>query len=188
MSSCRTGGPNVFGKMSIVSPHTPLLAFAGDVLPEPRFGVYARRWWLLFILSLVSMNQTLVWMTWSPAVDQVQQLYGWSNATIDLLAAWGPIVYIVFAFCTPALVEGIGLRATITVAAVLTLLGSCVRCFTTQAPYAAILAHFGQILNAFSGPLVAATPSKLSAEWFPPRERATATSIAVIGADIGSGK
>lgn len=72
---------------------------------------------------------------------QVQEKYGWSSATIDLLAAWGPIVYIPVSLFTagivgacacagtdtcvcppladllPGIAERIGLRATITLGA-----------------------------------------------------------------------
>lgn len=56
-------------------------------------------------------------------------------------------------FVCPRLVERIGLRATITLAISLAFAGSLLRCITTKAPYALVLAHLGQILNAAAGPL-----------------------------------
>ena len=40
--------------------------------------------------------------------------------------------------------------------------------------------HIAQILNAACGPLVMATPTKLSQAWFGESERATATAAAVL--------
>jgi cyanate permease len=148
---------------------TPLLTFAGDVEGGGQeFAVYPRRFWLLFLLSVTSMQQSSIWMSWSPVVDQVHTLYGWSTGTVDLLAAWGPIIYVPLAIFTADLVERLGLRASITLGATLSLTGAVIRSITTQAPYALALAHIGQILNAAAGPIVMSTPSKLSAEWFPP--------------------
>ena len=65
--------------------------------------------------------------------------------------------------------------------------GTVIRSLTTQAPYAEILAHTGQIINAAAGPLVMATPSKLSEQWFPPHQRNIATAIGVMSNFVGSG-
>ncbi len=47
---------------------TPLLATELGIKPdEQQYAVYPRRWWLLFLLSVASMQQSAVWMTWSPA-------------------------------------------------------------------------------------------------------------------------
>ena len=56
---------------------------------------------------------------------QVQSLYGWSTTTIDLLAAWGNIVYLPVSLIVAGLVDRIGLRATITTAAVMELICEC---------------------------------------------------------------
>lgn len=50
---------------------TPLLTAGED--GTQAYGVYPRRFWLVFLLSMVSMQQSNVWMTWSPAVDQVRR-------------------------------------------------------------------------------------------------------------------
>ena len=125
-SSVSAGGPEalalVRGKeLAGDSLETPLLSFSGE--GEGEYAVYPRRYWLLFLLSVASMQQSCVWMTWSPAVTQVQALYGWSTATVDLLAAWGPIIYCPVCLFTANVVERLGLRASITTAATLTLVG-----------------------------------------------------------------
>lgn len=112
---------------------------------------------------------------------------GWNTADITLLAAWGPLVYTLLVLLVPQLVQRLGLRASITAGAVLVLAATSVRCITSAAPWALLLAHLGQILNAAAGPLVLATPSKLSAEWFPPHHRHTATAVAVLANYAGSG-
>ena len=67
-------------------------------------------------VCVANFLQSNVWSTYSPIVGPVQNLYGWSSSTVDILAAWGPIVYMPLCFVCPRLVERIGLRATITLA------------------------------------------------------------------------
>jgi hypothetical protein len=43
-------------------------------------------------------------------------------------------------------------------------------------------------MNGLAGPFLMATPSKLSAEWFAPHERGTATSIGLMANYAGTGK
>lgn len=170
----------------------PLLPVAGDDAKGAFAGVqtfkaYPRRWWILFLLSVTSMHQSNVWATFSPIVTPVREVYGWHSGTVDILAAWGPLIYLPTSFVCPSIVDRIGLRASITLAISLVCAGTVLRSLTTVAPYAIILAHAGQILNACSGPLVLATPSKLASEWFPPQQRTLAVSIAVMANYFGTG-
>jgi FLVCR family MFS transporter len=54
-----------------------------------------------------------------------------------------------------------------------------------RSPSAQLLLHAGQIVNAAVGPIVMSSPSLLSARWFPPHRRATATSVAYLGGNLG---
>lgn len=47
------------------------------------------------------------------------------------------------------------------------------------------LMHIGQILNGLAGPVASAAPPFLSAIWFAPHERTTATAIAVMLNSLG---
>ena len=53
--------------------------------------------------------QSNVWATWSPMLAPVQKLYGWSSTSVDVLAAWGPLVYLPMSFICPSIVERIGM-------------------------------------------------------------------------------
>ena len=47
------------------------------------------------------------------------------------------------------------------------------------------LVHIGQILNAAVGPIVMATPPKLSVDWFPVSQRTTATAFSAVSNSFG---
>ena len=47
------------------------------------------------------------------------------------------------------------------------------------------LIHTGQFLNGLAGPIAMGAPPALSAEWFPPEQRTTATAIATVSNVFG---
>ena len=50
-----------------------------------------------------------------------------------------------------------------------------------------IFAHIGSVLNGFAGAVVMAAPPALSAVWFPPEQRTTATAINQFFNTLGMG-
>ena len=50
-----------------------------------------------------------------------------------------------------------------------------------------ILAHVGAVLIGIAGPIVMAAPTALSAAWFPPDQRTTATAVAQVANGLGNG-
>ena len=59
------------------------------------FKVYKRRWYILLVFFTCSAVNGMKWNTWSPIQGTSQVVFGWSDTTITLLVAWGPIVYII---------------------------------------------------------------------------------------------
>ena len=59
------------------------------------FLVYRRRWYILFVFSICSALNGMKWNTWGPIQGTSQVVFGWSDTTITLMVAWGPIVYII---------------------------------------------------------------------------------------------
>ena len=62
---------------------------------EGNFKVYRRRWYILFVFSICSALNGMKWNTWGPIQGTSQVVFGWSDTTITLMVAWGPIVYII---------------------------------------------------------------------------------------------
>ena len=48
------------------------------------------------------------------------------------------------------------------------------------------LMHVGQALNGLAGPVAMAGPPAVSAAWFPPHQRATATAVGALFGMMGS--
>eukprot|EP00944_MAST-04C_sp_MAST-4C-sp1_P003600 g3600.t1 len=174
------------------------------------YKVYRARWYVLFAFSLVSLLQSMIWLTYSPVAETTKRYYGLcktdaecksengpGQSTVDLFLNWGPIMYLLTVFPTMWLAtRKNALRRIVLLSVFLETAAVALRALPTLVftpdqgnppPWYMIpCVHLGQICNAAVGPLVMATCTLLSASWFPAHERGTATSIAVVANNIGS--
>ena len=58
------------------------------------YRLYPQRFYVLFVFSLLSFNQNVIWLTFSPIARNAEKYYGMSEATVDLLLNWGSIIFI----------------------------------------------------------------------------------------------
>merc|ERR1719361_210106 len=118
-------------------------------------------------------------------------VYGWDTATVSLYANWGSIAFL--AFMVPILyLQDFNLRATVLLSSGLVALATSIRCAFLVFPGIpdstfTILCHVAAILNGIPGIVVASAPAAVSAAWFPPHERVTATSISQMLNNVGQG-
>jgi nitrate/nitrite transporter NarK len=181
--------------MPAASTMDDLLLRSTTIPVAPTKKLDPRRWYVLAVFVMLTTNQCLVWFTFSSAsTPGVPEYYGFGDGTIDLLLNWGPIVGIlVQPFATSLLSQPNGLRRTMRLVAVLTF-GCCavrlVPSLLTAKQRRSVGAHWvlhaAQALNAAAGPLIMGSCSHLSATWFPPEQRATATAVAYCGGNIGA--
>eukprot|EP00050_Salpingoeca_kvevrii_P009593 m.309662 g.309662 ORF g.309662 m.309662 type:complete len:454 (-) comp23486_c0_seq1:160-1521(-) len=139
--------------------------------------VYAVRWYILFMASLMAFLQGCSWNAWGPIAPALKPVLGWGDGAVAMLANWGPISFLIGFFPSAYLMQVSGLRAAMVAAALLVFTGAGARCITLKLPDVTYLTHFGQFLNGLAGPVAMAAPPVLSSTWFPLSERATATAI-----------
>ncbi|CAF1034019.1 unnamed protein product [Rotaria sordida] len=162
---------------------------------KPPYVLYSQRFYVLLIFSFLSFNQCLIWLTFAPIARSTEAYYKISEATVDLLLNWGPIMFIP---CLPLtyilLNKHHGLRRCIVLLSITDFIATLVRIIpiiitTPSSPnfsrISLVFLHVGQILNATCGPLVMAPVSQLSCLWFAPHERTRATTIAVFASNFG---
>lgn len=153
--------------------------------------VYRRRWYILALFSFLALYQCLVWNTWGPVVNSVRAVYGWESGTVSLFANWGCIAFLVF--MVPVLyLQDVNLRAAVLLSSGLVALATSLRCVFLVFPQLedetfTLLCHISAILNGIPSIVVTAAPPLVSATWFPPQERVTATSISQMVNNIGTG-
>ncbi|BFZ22585.1 hypothetical protein BsWGS_25624 [Bradybaena similaris] len=139
--------------------------------------VYKQRWYVLLMYSMYAFMQSAVWNTWGPISTSSEDAFDWQDSTIALLNNWGPISYIIFGLFYPWLLQVKGLRWATVSSMFFVAAGTALRVITSYPPTATILIHIGQFLNGVGGPISTGSIPAISATWFPPNERVTATAI-----------
>jgi FLVCR family MFS transporter len=145
------------------------------------------------VFALLTTNQCIFWFSFSSAPVAVNSYFGTTDADLDLLLNWGPIVFLpVCPFVASLLRRPAGLNRAMRMGAFMCFFACALRavpCILSPALRRSrsgqLLLHAGQIINAAAGPVVMSSPSLLSAVWFPPHQRATATSLAYLGGNLG---
>ena len=93
------------------------------------YGATPARFYILFAFCMLSFNQCLFWITFSPIASNAKLYYGIDDSTIALLMNWGPIVYIPVCFVTSWLTaQKNGLRRVCVGSSVVTAAFMVIRC------------------------------------------------------------
>lgn len=153
------------------------------------FKTYHRRWWILFCYATFSCLQGWSWQTPGSISDTYTQLYAITPNVVELQLNYGAILFLPIAlpvgWWMDARVNGV--RHNLWIGTLLVLVASIARCLATDASSKSVaLLHLSAILIALAGPISMSAVSSLSEMWFPPRQRALATSVAAISNGLGS--
>jgi FLVCR family MFS transporter len=148
-----------------------------NLLDDGTNRVYWSRWYIVLIAALLTGTQGGYWNNFGPIAPAVKPLLGIGDGTIALLANYGPIGYFIAIVPSTWVLDTLGLRPATLICLTLVFLGSLIKCFSAQGTNALICIHIGQLLVGLAGPVSMCIGPVVSATWFPPNQRATATSI-----------
>ena len=155
----------------------------GDV---PVTEVSAMRFWALFVYCLGSFFQNVVWIQFSTIVPQTVDFYAVSTDDVNFLVVLGGIFYVPCSFAVTPLIERYGVRA-VTIGNNLLILLAVGSRLLASGPASYHWIVIGQSLNAAAGPAIGNIFTLLSAQWFPPHERTTASAVALGSQGLGCG-
>lgn len=148
-----------------------------------------KRWFILFILSWLNFTNGLIWISYASISDHVSSFYNVSLDTVNYLSLVFPVVTIVLGLPVIWGMDKVGLRVTCVACGWLNLVASLFRLASSDrfvtVPYRIFLAMSGQIVGAMAQPLAMFSPARLAALWFPPDQRALATTIGAMGNPLG---
>ncbi|CAL1538983.1 unnamed protein product [Lymnaea stagnalis] len=153
------------------------------------FKVYRQRWTILFIIAVINFTNALIWIMFSPVTDMTSKYYGISFMDVN----WLSLVYLVASipsgFFASWMLDSMGLRASIILAACFNFIGSGLRNLTV---FSFIPSHIrfplligGQVIAACGQTFIMFTPAKVAALWFGDNQRAIATTIASMSNPLG---
>ncbi|XP_065195232.1 solute carrier family 49 member 4 homolog isoform X1 [Sycon ciliatum] len=149
------------------------------------YAVYKYRWWVLFVVWLVIFEEACLWNTWGPIADVAKQAFGWTDGTIALLANWGCIGFTIAAGPLSWAMGRRTLKAVFLFSALCGMACTALRCITMEPNAASYLINFAHLLNGLSAPVALGAGPVISAKWFPPSERVTATAVAGMSTTVG---
>ncbi|XP_034303356.2 solute carrier family 49 member 4 homolog isoform X2 [Magallana gigas] len=147
---------------------------------KEKYKTYRRRWFVLGVFSMACFLQAAIWNTWGPITQSAEVVFGWEDSQIGMLANWGNIAYIFTVFPACYFMDTKGLRISFMACTAMMLIGTGVRCITTNPKYATWLMNLCAILNGIAGTVPFAGPALVANTWFPPQQRTTATAISSV--------
>ncbi|XP_057306996.1 feline leukemia virus subgroup C receptor-related protein 2-like [Hydractinia symbiolongicarpus] len=145
---------------------------------ENIYKIYSYRWLILFIFSMNTMINGVLFTGLSPVTNIASNYYNVSSVIIDWLSNSFMIVYVFVALPAAYLMFIFGLRPLLTAISCMHSLAMLLRYIGHENErFSYILA--GQCLGAISFGMLLQIPGQLSSVWFPENERSKATSIGV---------
>ena len=140
------------------------------------------RWVILAVFMLVSLMTHVVWISFAPIMNNVANFYRVTPDAILLITASYLIIYIPVNFPATWLIDKYGLRFGTGTGVFLLGIFGFLRAFTGT-DYNLLL--FCQVMTAIGQPFVLNSLTKVSVNWFPVNEKATATGLGTMSSFIG---
>ncbi|MCB1137200.1 MAG: MFS transporter [Leptospiraceae bacterium] len=139
------------------------------------------RWVVLIAFMLLAGINQMLWLNFVPLLGQIQDRYGVSEMMATNLTVCFPLLYVLLAMPSGAMIDRRGYRFTIGVGAVIMAIFALFRIYTDSFWFLLI----GQIGIAVSQPFILNGITKLSADWFEEHQRALATGLGTAGMFAG---
>ncbi len=143
---------------------------------------YGYRWIVLLLYFFANVVSNMLWTTYAPITSLAMEFYGVDEFYIILISLMFLIVYIPITFLASWLIDKYDFKVGAGFGAVFMGVFGFLR-YIADDNY--VLALIFSIGIAIAQPFLLNTITKLSANWFPNKERTTATGISLIATSIG---
>ena len=153
-------------------------------MEERGVKIYPYRWVVLVAFMLVNIMVQVLWICYAPIASVAAAAYGVKREDIDLLANLFMLIYIPISFPAAWAIDTFGFKKAVgfgsTLMAAFALLRAAFPFSYAAALVGAIGISVGQpfLLNAFT---------KLAAQWFPQKQRATVIGVIFLSLFAGIG-
>jgi len=140
------------------------------------------RWAILALFALANVVIEIQWVALAPVTTEAAAYYGVEPLSIGFLSMLFMLVYLVMSMPASWVIDRWGLRIGVGIGVALTGVCGLAKGFLAM-DYAWVFAT--QVGLAIAQPFILNAYTKLSAQWFPVDERATATGISSLAQYIG---
>ncbi len=151
-------------------------------MADGSFKVYPYRWIILIVFMLINISIQIMWICFAPITSSAAEFYGVSDLRIGLLAMIFMIVYIPLSIPVSWMIDTLGYRRSVSIGAgIMAVFGLLRGVFAAN--YTIVL--ITTIALAVSQPFLMNSISTVAAKWFPMKERATASGLALVANFLG---
>lgn len=156
----------------------------------PSFRVYKRRWFMLLVLCVLNFSNAMIWISFAPVADYAASFYEKTEDDIDWLSIIYMVAFFPCGFLASWVLDARGLRMGVVTGAWLNATGAAIRIISglnvvRQHQQQFIVVMLGQALAASAQPFLLNAPTKLAANWFGDKERATANMLSSLANPCG---
>ncbi len=147
-----------------------------------RYRVYGYRWVVLAVFMLVNLTIQVLWISYAPINSLASKYYGVSDLAIGALAMSFMVVFIPMALPAAWVIDTRGFRRAVGVGVVLMSVFGVARGLAGTSYTLVLLSTLG---IAVAQPFLLDAWTKVPANWFAPRERATAVGLITLASMLG---
>ena len=158
-----------------------LAPVAGDAAPAT-YRVYGYRWVVLGVFMLANLVIQVQWIGYAPIISDAAEYYGVSHTLITLLSMVFMISFIPLSLVAAWVIDSRGLRTAVGFGVVMMAVFGVARGLS-GADYTLVL--LSTIGIAVAQPFLLNSWTKLPANWFAVRERATAVGLITLSSMLG---
>jgi MFS transporter, FLVCR family, MFS-domain-containing protein 7 len=158
--------------------------------------VYKIRWYILLVICIANLSNSINWIMYSSIADYTGQFYSVDYDAVNFLSLIYLIISTVAAFFSFWLIDNIGVRTSLNLGSWMNFLGSTIRVISSidwadgeplvpqSSKYAVLL--IGQSLCGLSQPFILFVTTKFANTWFADDQRALANTLALGANAFGS--
>jgi MFS family permease len=146
-------------------------------MEEAKTRIYGYRWVVLGVFMLVNLAMQALWIAYAPVTGQAAKFYGVSDLRIGLFSMVFMIAFIPLSIPVSWSIDTLGFHKTVGFGSLTMGVFGILRGFAGS-NYT--LALVGSIGIAAAQPFLLNAWTKVSALWFPPKERATAVGLVTL--------
>uniref|UniRef100_A0A0K0EH74 MFS domain-containing protein n=1 Tax=Strongyloides stercoralis TaxID=6248 RepID=A0A0K0EH74_STRER len=150
---------------------------------------YWQRWLILGAVILVNFSNAMTWISYASITFPTNSFYGNDNAALFLNSIF-LVISIPIGFLSMYMMDKWGIRASAIIGGTINMIGNILRLIST-APYITdkptrfVIVMIGQSLASISQPFIMFLPTKMSAYWFPEKQRAFSNTLASMANPLG---
>ena len=149
---------------------------------EEKIGLSKYRFIIVIIYCMENFSNAVHWVTYASCAKNFSKFYNLSSFKVDIFSMIYMIVYPIVCVPESHIIDNINLRLGLSIAGILTILGSLLKCFIN---INIIYAYIGQFLIAIFQPAILNSPAKIASTWFDEKNRIIITSICCASNTIG---